>query len=204
MSTLASHFLIVASCLLLHHSSAGFSVTQQQLSAWKDSSLSVSHPVSRIQMGWEPALFSVFCSCTLLALCPRILAWYSNCFSNSESFANRTFYLHQLPTCMQDCFAGFLKRHFCFSPGNRPVCLCFQKESSSSWFKEASCSILTLIYFSPSVCECFACMFVCVPHACSVYNVQKRTSEQQILVSCCVDSETQPGFSEKVTSILNC
>lgn len=132
VSILASHFLIVAPCLFLHHSSAGFSVTQQQLSAWKDSRLSVSHPVSRMQMGWEPALFSVFCSCTLLAPCPRILAWYSSCFSNSESLENRTFYLHQLPTCMQDCFAGFLKRHFCFSPGNRPVCLCFQKESSSS------------------------------------------------------------------------
>lgn len=74
----------------------------------------------------------MFCSCTLLVPCPRILVWYSSCFSNSESLENRTFYLHQLPTCMQDCFAGFLMRHFCFSLGNRPVCLCFQKESSSS------------------------------------------------------------------------
>lgn len=35
---------ILASCLFLNHSTAGFSVTQQQLSAWKDSSLSASHP----------------------------------------------------------------------------------------------------------------------------------------------------------------
>lgn len=52
---------ILASCLFLKHSPAGFSVTQQQLSAWKTPVFQPLTPASRMQMGWEPALFSVFC-----------------------------------------------------------------------------------------------------------------------------------------------
>lgn len=51
-----------------------------------------------------------------LAPCPRILACYPHGFSSSD--------LHQLPTCTQECFAGFLKCKFffffCFGVGIAP------------------------------------------------------------------------------------
>lgn len=58
----STSFEILASCLFLDHSTAGFSVTQQQLFAWKDSSLSAAHPRVQNANGLEASPVQCFLS----------------------------------------------------------------------------------------------------------------------------------------------